>query len=73
MEKAFGGKGDEKNLLRNLKVMRPNQVWSIDITYVPMAHGHMYLLAIIDVFSHCILTWKLGNTLDSSESVEVLQ
>lgn len=60
-------------LLRNLKVTRPNQVWSIDITYVPMAHGHMYLVAIIDVFSRRILSWKLGNTLDASESVEVLQ
>ena len=50
-----------------------NQVWSIDITYVPMAHGHMYLVAIIDVFSRRILSWKLGNTLDASESVEVLQ
>ena len=47
-------------LLRNLKVTRPNQVWSIDITYVPMAHGHMYLVAIIDVFSRRILSWKLG-------------
>lgn len=60
-------------LLRNLKVTRPNQVWSIDITYVPMAHGHMYLVAIIDVFSRRILSWKLGNTLDASESVEVFQ
>ena len=39
----------------------PNQVWSIDITYVPMAHGHMYLVAIIDVFSRRILSWKLDN------------
>ena len=38
-----------------------------------MAHGHMYLVAIIDVFSRRILSWKLGNTLDASESVEVLQ
>lgn len=51
----------------------PNQVWSIDITYVPMAHGHMYLVAIIDVFSHRILSRKLSNTFDASESVEVLQ
>lgn len=60
-------------LLRNLKVTRPNQVWSIDITYVPMAKGHMYLVAIIDVFCRRILSWKLGNTLDASESVEALQ
>lgn len=39
----------------------PNRVWSIDITYVPMVHGHMYLVAIIDVFSRRILSWKLGN------------
>ncbi len=60
-------------LLRNLKVTRPNQVWSIDITYVPMAKGHMCLESIMDVFSRRILSWKLGNTLDASESVEVLQ
>ena len=63
----------DEGLHLNLKVTRPNQVWSIDITYVPMAHGHMYLVAIIDVFSRRILSWKLGNTLDASESVEVLQ
>jgi putative transposase len=60
-------------LLRNLKVTRPNQVWSIDITYVPMAQGHMYLVAIMDAFSRSIIAWKQGNTLDASESVEVLQ
>lgn len=63
----------DEGLHLNLKVTRPNQVWSIDITHVPMAHGHMYLVAIIDVFSRRILSWKLGNTLDASESVEVLQ
>ncbi len=60
-------------LLRNLKVTRPNQVWSIDITHVPMAYGHMHLVTIIDVFSRRILSWKLSNTLDASESIEVLQ
>ena len=60
-------------LLRNLKVTRPNQVWSIDITYVPMANGHMYLVAIIDVFSRRIMSCRLSNTLDASESVEALR
>ncbi len=63
----------DEGLHLNLKVTRPNQVWSMDITYVPMAHVRMYLVAIIDVFSRRILSWKLSNTLDASESVEVLQ
>ena len=73
MSKAGKSSYIKPYLLRNLKVTRSNQVWSIDITYVSMAHGHMYLVAIIDVFSRRILSWKLGNTLDASESAEVLQ
>ena len=60
-------------LLRGLSITRPNQVWSIDITYVPMAHGFMYLTAIIDVYSRCIVAWGLHNTLDKENSVEVLE
>ena len=60
-------------LLRGLAITRPNQVWSIDITYVPMAHGFMYLTAIIDVYSRCIVAWGLHNTLDKENSVEVLE
>ena len=51
-------------LLRNLAIIRPNQVWSTDITYVPMPRGFMYLVAIIDWFSRYVLAWKLSNTLD---------
>lgn len=51
-------------LLRGLKIVRPNQVWSADITYVPMMHGFMYLVAIIDWYSRYVLSWQLSNTLD---------
>ena len=51
-------------LLRDLKITRPGQVWSTDITYVPMQHGFMYLVAIIDWFSRYVLAWQLSNTLD---------
>lgn len=51
-------------LLRDLKITRPGQVWSTDITYVPMKHGFMYLVAIIDWFSRYVLAWQLSNTLD---------
>ena len=51
-------------LLRNLEIVRPNQVWSTDITYVPLAQGFMYLVAIMDWYSRYVLTWQLSNTLD---------
>jgi putative transposase len=51
-------------LLRNLEIVRPNQVWSTDITYVPLAQGFMYLVAIMDWYSRYVLTWLLSNTLD---------
>lgn len=60
-------------LLRKLEIERPNQVWSIDISYIPMAHGFMYLTAIIDVYSRSIMAWGLHNSLDAENSVEVLQ
>lgn len=50
-------------LLRSLAITRPNQVWSIDITYIPMLHGFMYLTAIIDEHSRSIMAWGLHNTL----------
>jgi putative transposase len=46
-------------LLRNLLVLRPNQVWAMDITYIPMARGFAYLAAVIDWFSRKVLAWKL--------------
>jgi len=51
-------------LLRDLNITHSNQVWSTDITYIPMRRGFMYLVAIIDWFSRYILTWRLSNTLD---------
>lgn len=52
-------------LLRNFDIVRPNQVWSTDITYLTMAHGFMYLTAVIDWYSRYVLAWQLSNTLDN--------
>ncbi len=60
-------------LLRNVKILRPNQVWSTDITYIPMAHGFMYLVAILDWYSRFVVSWRLSNTLESSFCVEALE
>ena len=51
-------------LLRNLAITHPNQVWSADITYIPMLRGFMYLVAVIDWYSRYVLAWRLSNTLD---------
>jgi putative transposase len=60
-------------LLRDVEVTHPNQVWSADITYVPMARGFMYLVAVIDWFSRYVLDWELSNTLDGEFCVESLR
>lgn len=60
-------------LLRNLKVDRTDQVWEIDITYIPMEKGFMYLTAIIDVYSRYVVGWGLSNSLDAQASLSVLQ
>jgi putative transposase len=60
-------------LLRGLKITRPNQVWSADITYIPLPKGFMYLVAIIDWFSRYVLTWQLSNTLDGHFCLHALQ
>jgi putative transposase len=59
-------------LLRNVRIERPDQVWSTDITYVPLASGFMYLAAIIDWYSRYVLAWRLSNTLDGSFCLEML-
>ncbi|MCG9341810.1 IS3 family transposase [Staphylococcus aureus] len=61
-----------KYLLRNLKITRRNQVWSTDITYIPMRKGYLYLYAIIDVYSRYIVGWGLYSTLESANAIEVL-
>jgi putative transposase len=51
-------------LLRGVEIRRPDQVWSTDITYVPMKHGFMYLVAVMDWHSRYVLSWQLSNTMD---------
>ena len=60
-------------LLRELEITRANQVWAIDITYIPMARGFMYLTAIIDVYSRYIVGWELSNNLYAETVLEVLK
>jgi putative transposase len=60
-------------LLRNLTVTRPNQVWSTDITYVPLRCGFLYLAAILDWYSRYVLSWRLSNTLDGDFCLEALE
>jgi putative transposase len=60
-------------LLRDVVVSRADQVWSADITYVPLRHGFVYLVAILDWHSRYVLAWRLSNTLDSDFCVEALQ
>jgi putative transposase len=60
-------------LLRNLKISRVNQVWASDITYIPMARGFAYLVAIIDWYSRRVLAWRLSNTLETGFCLEALQ
>lgn len=60
-------------LLKGLEITRPNQVWSADITYIPLRRGYMYLVAIIDWNSRKILSWRLSNTLDTSSCIDALK
>lgn len=58
-------------LLKGLKINKPNQVWAIDITYIPMAKGFMYLTAIIDVYSRFVVGWNVFNNLEAENCIEV--
>lgn len=60
-------------LLRGVAVVRPNQVWSTDITYIRLERGFVYLTAVIDWYSRKVLAWRVSNTLDSSFCVECLE
>ncbi|QYO71453.1 IS3 family transposase [Vibrio cholerae] len=60
-------------LLRDIDVTYPNQAWAIDITYIPMAKGFLYLVAIIDWYSRKVLAWRLSNTMDTSFCIEALE
>ena len=59
-------------LLRTLAVTRPNQVWAMDITYIPMARGFVYLVAVVDWFSRKVLSWRLSVTLETGPCIEAL-
>ena len=59
-------------LLRHLSIVRPNQVWAIDITYIPMKHGFMYLTAIIDLYSRYIVGWQISNSMEKETQTELL-
>ena len=60
-------------LLKNAVITRPNQAWSIDITYVPIEHGYLYLTAIIDWYSRCIVGWEIDDTLDTRMVMNALK
>ena len=59
-------------LLRGIAITRPNQAWAMDITYIPMARGFVYLAAIVDWFSRRVLAWRLSITMDTSFCIEAL-
>ena len=60
-------------LLRDVKITHPNQVWSIDITYIPMQRGFMYLVAVIDWYSRYVLSWEISNTPDGDFCLTALE
>jgi putative transposase len=60
-------------LLRDLKIVGSNQVWATDITYIPMPKGFMYLMAIIDLYSRCVVYWSLSNTMDATWCAQTLK
>lgn len=60
-------------LLRGVEIVRPNQVWSTDITYLPLPKGFMYLVAVMDWYSRYVLSWRMSNTLDSAFCIDALE
>ena len=73
----FGDRNKEHKiypyLLRNVEITRPNQVWATDITYIRLAHGFMYLVAILDWHSRYVLSWRLSNSMEESFCIEALE
>ena len=72
---SVGGAGHKvyPYLLRGVAIERVNQVWSTDITYIPMPNGFMYLTAVMDWHSRYVLSWRLSNTLDVAFCLEALE
>jgi putative transposase len=60
-------------LLRHLKVERPNQVWAMDLTYIPMARGFIYLAAVVDWYSRKVLSWRVSITMDVQFCLDAVQ
>ena len=60
-------------LLRGMEIVRPNQVWAMDITYIPMARGFVYLAVVLDWFSRRVLSWRLSITMEAAFCVETLE
>ena len=60
-------------LLRGLEIVRPNQVWAMDITYIPMAKGFVYLAVVLDWFSRRVLSWRVSITMEASFCIETLE
>ncbi len=60
-------------LLRGLKINRPNQVWAMDLTYIPMARGFVYLVAVVDWFTRRVLSWKVSITMDVHFCLEAVE
>src|SRR6267154_5258550 len=60
-------------LLRGIEITRPNQVWAMDITYVPMAHGFVYLAVVLDWATRRVLSWRLSITMEAAFCVETLE
>ena len=60
-------------LLRNKPIFLPNQVWAVDITYIKLRHGHMYLTAIIDWYSRFLVGWELSDTLDTAPVLQAVR
>jgi putative transposase len=73
LSKAGLAKYIKPYLLKGLKIDHPNQVWAIDITYIPMKKGFMYLTAIIDLYSRYVVAWNISNTLEAECSLTVLK
>ena len=60
-------------LLRGMEIARPNQVWAMDITYIPMARGFVYLAVVLDWFSRRVLSWRVSITMEAAFCVETLE
>src|SRR5580765_5342245 len=60
-------------LLRGLEITRPNQVWAMDITYIPMAHGFVYLAVVLDWATRRVLSWRLSITMEAAFCIETLE